>query len=350
MEALLPRLASLCSQDESINPWCAQNIRFVFTGVQGDLKWVNNKYGLYPYNSNACCSRCNAVKSHPDKTKTIGCFTDAASFTAVSHEDFIDGRPIDDWPAPMTLGVRLERFQHDICHSQLLGTGKVHNGSLLVFLCESGEFSDNGLFPQAGFYDSNLQSQLKTAYVHFKAWCKDEKLAVNQPRFTIARCNRRNRACHPCLASKAISGKVVSFWLAARCCERANRNPNSALDQLIASCAWAYAAMLKGMDEADLVLTEPEAENIFSSGMLYLQTYARLRALSASILKGKVPMRSSWTLLPKHHFLWHALHDLRQTLVNTMLGFWGISYPRGPNLGLVLIDCLSTSVFLTYEN
>ena len=321
MEALLPRFASLCSRDESINPWCVHNIRFVLTGVQGDLKWVCNQYGLYPYNSNACCSRCDAVKSHADPTKTIACFTDAASFTAISHEDFIITTCLDEWPKPMIAGVRLERFLHDVCHSQLLGTGKVHNGSLLIYLCESGEFSATGAFPLQGDYAVNLQMQLKSAYVDFKAWCKAERLVVNQPRFTASRCNRKNRVCHPCLASKAISGKVVSFWLAARCCERANRTACSSLDQLVATCAWAYAAMLNGMDEADLVLSEHEAQSIFDSGMLYLQSHARLRALSASIPKGKVPLRSCFTLLPKHHYLWHSLHDLRETMVNTMLSF-----------------------------
>ena len=255
-------------------------------------------------------------QSHADKTKTIACFTDAASFNTISHEDFIERTCLDEWPKPMIAGVRLERFLHDVCHSQLLGTGKVHNGSLLVYLCESGAF---GVFNARGNYADNLQVQLKTAYKDFKAWCKQEKLVVNQPRFTVSRCHRRNRVCHPCLASKAISGKVVSFWLAARCCERANQNVTSSLDQLVATCAWAYTAMLKGMDEAGLVLTQLEADSIFDHGMLYLQSHARLRAMSASITKGKIPLRSCFTLLPKHHYLWHALHDQRETLVNTML-------------------------------
>ena len=70
------------------------------------------------------------------------------------------------------------------------------------------------------------------------------------------------------------------------------------------------------MDEANLVLTESEANYIHHMGMTYLQTHARLRVLSERIQKGKVPLRSCFTLLPKHHHLLHALNDTRSTRIN----------------------------------
>ena len=219
LHCLLPRFAKLASSE---NPWSAAGIKFVLTGAQGDLKWINEKYGLHPYNRNECCSRCDAVKNHEDVCKTIACFTEAATFVEKTHEQWCDEHALEDWPLPMTAGVRLERFMHDVAHSQLLGTGKIHNGSCLIYLAESGEFNAANCFPEHGEYTANLQVQLRAAYNDFKRWAKAAKLQVNQPRFTYARCNRKNRSSHACLASKAVSGKVISFWLAARCTERAD--------------------------------------------------------------------------------------------------------------------------------
>ncbi|CAE7362594.1 unnamed protein product [Symbiodinium sp. CCMP2592] len=286
MEALLPRFHDMCDADPKKNPWCSRGLRFVFTGVQGDLKWLLSRYGLHNYAKNGCCSLCNAVKNDPDPCKTIACFTAANQFVHVSHENFCAERALHEWPAPMIYGVRLERFLHDVAHSQLLGTGKTLNGSALIFLCESGEFSPNGTFPPRGFYNDNLNAALRVAYVEFKAWVKRSGLRVNQPRFTYSRLNRKNRASHPCLASKAVSGKVISFWLASRCVERSERAGASDVEKLVALCTHAYASMLKKMDEAPLVMTQEQADDLYNVGIRHLQTYARGLALEGSWIAG----------------------------------------------------------------
>ena len=316
MQALLPRFHDMCDADPKKNPWCSRGLRFVFTGVQGDLKWLLSRYDLHNYAKNACCSLCNAVKNDPDPRKTIACFTEANQFVHVSHETFCAERGLDEWPAPMIYGVRLERFLHDVAHSQLLGTGKTLNGSALIFLCESGEFSPNGSFPTRGTYTVNLNAALRVAYVGFKTWVKRAGLRVNQPRFTYSRLNRKNRVTHPCLASKAVSGKIISFWLASRCVERSERAGASDVEKLVALCTHSYASMLKMMDEAPLVMTPQQADDLYDVGNRHLQTYARLRALSAEVTRGKTPNRSSWTILPKHHHLWHALLQSKETRVN----------------------------------
>ena len=318
LAVILERVQSLCSDDAVRNPWVKHGIKFVLCGIQGDLKWITTKYDLHHFNRNSCCSRCDATKKDPDPCKTIGCFTDAAAFTACTHESFCEAHALEQWPLPMLHGVRLERFMHDVAHSQYLGSGKTLNGSCLVLLCELGEFHPNGHFPTQGNYESNLQQALRAAYINFKTWAKTNRIAVNQPRFTCSRLNRKSRGNHACLASKAVSGKILSFWLASCATSRSERLHATSLDKLVATCVWSYAAMIRAMDAAGLVLKPEEAEAIFNHGMVHLRTYAHLRSLSAQIRRGKIPNRNLWTLLPKHHHLWHALHDAKNWKVNPM--------------------------------
>jgi hypothetical protein len=107
LEALIPRFRSLCSTDK---PWSAAGFRFVWTGVQGDLKWIYQKYHIRNFAKNAFCDLCNAVKQHPDPRATMMCFTSHATHVEVTHSDFCAAHPVESWPTPMLAGVRLERF------------------------------------------------------------------------------------------------------------------------------------------------------------------------------------------------------------------------------------------------
>ena len=145
---------------------------------------------------------------------------------------------------------------------------------------------------------------------------KDSGLKVNHPRFTCSRLNRKNRMSHPLLASKAVSGKVLSFWLAEACSARAARPQATQDDALVATTICHYASMLKRMELGSIVLSAEEAENIYKDGMIHLRTCAMLRRISASRKRGRMPLRSMFTLLPKHHHLKHALQDARATRVS----------------------------------
>ena len=195
LEALLPRMARLCDQQQD-HPWKAE-FRFVFTGVRGDLKWICDKYKLHNYRTNAFCSRCTAVKeaASGNVLESMTCFTAMAQHTQIDHERFCSERCVEDWPIPMRFGVHLERFCHDTCHSQLLGTGKVLNGSVLTFLAECGFWT--GCRFAAGTYEKALQEQLQAAYLDYKSWAKAAGLSCSQPRFTINRLNRKHRGMQP---------------------------------------------------------------------------------------------------------------------------------------------------------
>ena len=212
----------------------------------------------------------------------------------------------------MLHGVALSRFLHDTTHSQLLGTSKVLNGSILTYLVESGMY---GPLPDRGFYEHNMKSLLRFAFLDFKTWLRLNQLKATQPRFTPSRLNRKHRGMYPCLAGKAVNGKRVSFWLAQRSMEWGERVGATAVDKEIAICMWAYCSMLRAFDQSGLVCSREEAGLMYEHGNLFLLSYAHLRARSATT-RGKVLLRSSFAIIPKHHYLQHALEEAKESLIN----------------------------------
>ena len=135
-------------------------------------------------------------------------------------------------------------------------------------------------------------------------------------RFTPARLNRKNRTDFPSMGSKAIQGKVMTFWLCDVAVKFAEREGATDLDRLVAACIHTYADVLKMMDEFPLLLSEEQAEKIFSVGQVHLLSYARLRKLSHEATGWQSLNRSMWLLLPKHHHMMHMLETTRETRVN----------------------------------
>ena len=266
-------------------------------------------------NSDEFCSLCSACKKHDDVRHTYTDFREGSLHKQgrLSNDEYMASKSLEDLPIPMVDGgVHLCRFLHDTTHSQLLGTSKVLNGSVLTYLIEAGEF---GTFPTRGFYEHGFQSLCRPAFLNFKSWLRSHGLAATQPRFTSARLNRKHRGQFPCLASKAINGKRVSYWLADVCAQRLQRGNATELDELISTCMWSYCAMLREFDVSGMVLTTEQASLLHKYGSLHLLIYAYLRKLSSQTVR-KQFLRSSFCILPKHHFLQHALDESLETLIN----------------------------------
>ncbi|CAE7225116.1 unnamed protein product [Symbiodinium microadriaticum] len=113
----------------------------------------------------------------------------------------------------------------------------------------------------------------------------------------------------------AINGKRVSYWLADVCAQRLQRGNATELDELISTCMWSYCAMLREFDVSGMVLTTEQASLLHKYGSLHLLIYAYLRKLSSQTVR-KQFLRSSFCILPKHHFLQHALDESLETLIN----------------------------------
>ena len=194
-------------------------------------------------------------------------------------------------------------------HAGLLGSGKCLNGSVICHLVESGFWG-----PMQGPYEETMQERLRCAYVSFKQWSKASGLQVVQPRFTPARVHRKSRATFPCMASKAVPGKVISFWLAHVASEWACRDDATHHDRVVWVCMWSWCSMLDQLSRLPLVLTPEQAQKVYDHGLLHLQCYAYLRQASSMIRRGNG--KHLFLMMPKHHHLHEMLRTMLKEKVN----------------------------------
>ena len=311
MKELLPRLKAMCDTTNIDFDWSEQGYAFVLSSLQGDLKWVHERYNVHDWRSNKFCSLCACVKDHPDPSMTITDFRMTAHHVGSSPD-------LSNFNASRSCIFEMEamspsRILHDCMHSQLLGTGKVGNASAIIWLAERqfwGPFQRHG-----GEYGDCLEADLKIAHKDFMDWKKSLKLTVSQPRFTCARLNRRHRGQYAALSCKAAASKAITMWVATRAVEHAQRPSSNEDDRLVAVCMHSYASMLQLMSDCNEILSDDEAERFFTLSMTHLQAYGLLRKKSAAS-RGKAPGRQLWLVLPKHHFLMHVASTVRQEKIN----------------------------------
>ncbi|CAK9007322.1 unnamed protein product [Durusdinium trenchii] len=309
MKCVMARLKQMCSC-EHLFDWSADGFCFMFSSVQGDLKWIFDRYGLHNFHANACCSLCGAVKNHANLSMTIADFRPTAAH--INSEPDLSGFLARN-SSVFQLATR-DRVLHDVMHGQLLGTGKVLNGSVLVYMCESGVFGDfqpGG----AGIYEQCLESVLRAAHCDFLRFKKERGIQTVQPRFTPSRCSRKTRMQYPVLSSKAAASKAVTMWLANRACSFALRDGASEMDRLVCTCVQTYAMALNIMDDCGLVMTAGESGAFYDAIMTHLQTFALLNKRSRQ-LTGRVIGRNMFILLPKHHHLMHAAQRTKLERIN----------------------------------
>lgn len=294
-----------------LHSWSSTGYCFMLSSLQGDLKWVHDHYKLHNYRKNNPCSTCGACKVHENPSMQISDFRETAAHIG-SQPDLEEFYA--DLPHEFTLpGAHPSRVLHDSMHSQLLGTGKVANGSCLVFLCESSVWNP---FQPSGLYEDALAYSLQLAHKDFLRWKKANKLNVSHPRFTPARVSRKHRMMYACLSSKAAASKAITMWLAVRAVEWAQREAGATeTEKLVATCLHSYAAALRIMDESDLLLSTEQAENFYGQVMTHLQTYAYLNKFSRN-LQGKATGKNLWMLIVKHHHLHHACRTIRVERIN----------------------------------
>ena len=116
-------------------PWTQKGYKVCFTGVQGDLKWICDRMGgLFNYRRNDFCSRCYCTKTDRDVYKTLPYFPNNPDHFGERRYDNVD--MATTYSDLFRLPLAMSRIQHDVCHSQLLGSGKTTNGHLFeILLC-----------------------------------------------------------------------------------------------------------------------------------------------------------------------------------------------------------------------
>ncbi|CAE7735884.1 unnamed protein product [Symbiodinium sp. CCMP2592] len=306
LNGIIPRFQKLVSPGFQGFPWSSHGYQFCWSSCQGDLKWINDKYQMQPYRNNRLCSYCPCCKTHEDKSMTLGDFREGAAHTLTryDHRHFIANTPPENRHVIFQIpGMLYERFLHDPCHGQLLGTSKVLNGAALVYLAENGWF---GEWPAAGKYDAKLAPLLNVAYGRFEDWKRKCRLQCTQARFTPARLNRAKKAQFPSLSGKAVAQKVISFWLAEETASFAKRAGKSEQDEQLATCMLTYIRVLRFLDEFGMLLSEQQAAEFYKAGMSHLRIYAMLHSETTFMFQ----------LLPKHHYFQHMIRDASQHRVN----------------------------------
>lgn len=153
-------------------PWSDQ-YQFMFSSNQGDLKFLLQKHYVQPYLNNEFCTFCDCQKTHADVSMTLGDMREEAAHrrTLVTHAEYLRRTtPLNSsllvraahslsflcvcvcWSSSLYLelcililvlyvagsitsqipGFHVHRFLHDVLHGQLLGTGKLLNGTAAI--------------------------------------------------------------------------------------------------------------------------------------------------------------------------------------------------------------------------
>ena len=86
---LLPRLHRMVTENNF--PWSAAGYKFMLSSLQGDLKWLLQRFGVFNYMRNEFCSLCGCCKAHADNSMTVGDMRENASHvsTVRTHEEFM---------------------------------------------------------------------------------------------------------------------------------------------------------------------------------------------------------------------------------------------------------------------
>jgi hypothetical protein len=240
--------------------------------------------------------------------------------TVVTHEDYVREVPPNRWTAWLSLdNGRTDRCAHDITHGQHLGTGQRLAGNMLAYLCTESFF---GPWPGAGLFKDKMSHCLRDAYQVFRTWRKANKVKCAQPRFTASRIGRTTGASQPDLTAKACNCKAICMWLAEVAQQHFDKLTSLASAEtpptasklrtakVVAACSHYYVEFLKLMDENGHILPVDAAELISDYGYLHLQCYAWL---SKQAIREKT---FTWGVIPKHHYLTHALDDVVQHRIN----------------------------------
>ena len=87
--AIIPRLHRLLTSGQFA--WSAAGYKFMLSSIQGDLKWLLSKFGVFNFLKNEFCTRCACCKAHPNDSMTLGDMRVNASHasTTVTHAQFL---------------------------------------------------------------------------------------------------------------------------------------------------------------------------------------------------------------------------------------------------------------------
>ena len=87
------------------------------------------------------------------------------------------------------------------------------------------------------------------------------------------------------------------------------------MDVMAFECVRHYVNFLQIMDAEGALLSDAQADEMHDSIVQHLRIYAYLNKVGRQ-LRGKVPGRNLWVLLPKHHYFMHLAKNVKIEAVN----------------------------------
>ncbi|CAL1158289.1 unnamed protein product, partial [Cladocopium goreaui] len=86
--------------------------------------------------------------------------------------------------------------------------------------------------------------------------------------------SKRPRTGQPAANDKAVTSKILTFWLADLTRQQAEKSDATPLDGEVAVCVWGYARGLQVLDQSNLCMEDHQKREFFDCTLLHLQTYA----------------------------------------------------------------------------
>ena len=171
---------------------------FQVTELGGDWKYHRESFTMRTHwNSAKMCHCCSIDRAQ------YALFEEPLPWRNTT--DFISSVVDEKWPSPLILLRRFSVFCIEWCllHNVHLGLLWTCNGAALDYLLNLGAFGS----PQ-----TSLQARLFSAYLHFKAWQKRNRIRASQRRFTYRMLYKKAHGAY--LSAKGWNSRVLCAWLA----------------------------------------------------------------------------------------------------------------------------------------
>jgi hypothetical protein len=265
--------------------------RAALVELRGDWQWHWFHFGLSAFwQATRVCIYCQASNvSYSDFTQRAGWRQ-----THRTHAEFLE-ECIHEHAKNLVLTYPGFHLRHiKVCSMHSVNLGYVQEAlasAMSELLCENwwGLITD----------PLTQQVALATAYLQFKDFCRERRIACSHPRFTAASLGLSNPTAYPFMHGKAYNLRVVTAWLSTVCVESATQTPTRHCRQRGACVYWLAEYFLRSELAPRRQLTQEQAEAIANAldGTLLNYGELALEASSAGILK--------WKVLPKFHAMSH---------------------------------------------
>ena len=274
--------------------------RSCFAGFKSDLEARALVHKLTRnYMSNYICEHCPA-----GKFLSFRDFTDQAAWQDIrfSHEEFVGLNPVNRQSTWLGVpGWRKERNLEDLLHT-------LHQGVACCFI--PAVIIDHWLCKVPGLTLDQLEAKLVETFLHYRKWCKANKLSATNVCFNRKRFGKEKWGAWPELSShyKASCVKYMIYWvhafLESEGGQFAGHQDRIDLTYSMAKFQWL-------LDVNGPWLQRRTAVTASRMGISFLRFYQEL-----ALLCFEDPAGNNYKITPKFHYFYHLCEYIHRTQRN----------------------------------